>query len=317
MMPVVDGIEITTEGLTKVFARVRAVTDLTVRVRPGRVTGFLGPNGAGKTTTLRMLLGLVAPTQGRALVGGVAYADLPDPTRTVGASLEATSFHPGRSGRNHLRVVALAAGLPEGRVDECLELTGLSGAAHQRVGGYSLGMRQRLGLATTMLGDPPVLILDEPANGLDPQGIAWLRGFLRHLAASGRTVLVSSHVLAEVEQTVVDVVIIADGRLVRAAPLAELRRGAATIVRTPTPERLADALAGAGLPRPTPAGTPGAWRVPEVLPERVGHAAYAAGVEVHELYTETDDLEAVFLSLVTGASPPAPLVPTDPAPVQP
>jgi len=214
--------EIVVDGLTKQFRLVRAVDDLSFTVRPGRVTGFLGPNGAGKTTTLRMILGLVRPTAGTATIGGRRYADLAEPVRTVGAVLEASSFHRGRTGRNHLRVMCDAAGIPVSRADEVLEQVGLTAAARRKVRGYSLGMKQRLGIAAALLGDPQALILDEPANGLDPEGIAWLRGFLRYLAGEGRTVLLSSHVLAEVQQTVDDVVIVARGRLVLACPLTEL-----------------------------------------------------------------------------------------------
>ncbi|MFI5426383.1 ATP-binding cassette domain-containing protein [Aeromicrobium sp. UC242_57] len=211
--------EITITGLTKTFGAVRAVDDLSFTVRPGRAPGFLGPNGSGKTTTLRMLLGLVEPTAGSALIGGRHYTELPQPARTVGAALEANSLHPGRTARGHLRVFAPQVDATDARVDEVLEVVGLTEAANRRVSGVSLGMRQRLGLATTLLGDPQVLVLDEPANGLDPHGISWLRLFLRHLAAEGRTVLVSSHVLGEVQQTVDDVVIIARGRLVHASTL--------------------------------------------------------------------------------------------------
>ncbi|MGE5762707.1 MAG: ATP-binding cassette domain-containing protein, partial [Mycobacterium leprae] len=220
------GLPVEVEGLTKRFGRVTAVDELSFRVEAGRVTGFLGPNGAGKTTTLRCLLGLVAPTAGRAVVGGRRYARLERPLGTVGAVLDAGGFHPGRTAVTHLRALATAAGLPERRIGEVLELVGLAEAAGRRVGGFSLGMRQRLALAGALLGDPAVLLLDEPANGLDPGGMHWLRGFLRHLAAEGRTVLVSSHVLAEVAQTVDDVVIIARGRLVRAAPLDEVTAAA-------------------------------------------------------------------------------------------
>ena len=215
---------ITIRGLSKHFGPVRAVDDLTFDVAPGRVTGFLGPNGAGKTTTLRMVLGLVRPTAGEALVGGKPYAHLPAPRRTVGAVLETTGYHPGRRGRAHLRILAGAAGASKRRVDEVLDQVGLTGAADRRVGGYSLGMRQRLGLAGALLGDPPVLILDEPANGLDPAGMAWLRRMTRQLAAEGRTVLVSSHVLAEVAQTADDVVIVNAGRLRYAGSLEALGR---------------------------------------------------------------------------------------------
>ena len=210
------------DGLTKRFGAVVAVDRLSFSVAAGRVTGFLGPNGAGKTTTLRALLGLVRPTAGSATFGGVRYADLPDPARRVGAVLEATSFHPGRRAADHLRVVAATAALPRRRVAEVLDQVGLAGAAHRRVGGFSLGMRQRLGLATALLGDPEVLVLDEPANGLDPEGIRWLRTFLRGLAGEGRTVLVSSHLLSEVANTVDDVVIVARGRLAAQGRLADL-----------------------------------------------------------------------------------------------
>src|SRR5665647_1718671 len=210
------------DHLSKSFGPVQAVDDLSFEVGPGKVTGFLGPNGAGKTTTLRMLLGLVTPTAGTAPLGGHRYHDLSRPGHVVGAALEAASFHPGRSARDHLRVYAPQVGVSTRRCDEVLELVGMSDAADRRVGGFSMGMRQRLGLAATLLGDPKVLLLDEPANGLDPEGIAWLRALLRHLAREGRTVLVSSHVLSEVQQTVDDVIIIAKGRLVHASSLADL-----------------------------------------------------------------------------------------------
>ncbi|MEV0274381.1 ABC transporter ATP-binding protein [Hamadaea sp. NPDC050747] len=205
--------DISVRGLTKRFGPVTAVDGLTFDVPAGQITGFLGPNGAGKTTTLRMALGLIAPSAGEALIGGRRYADLPHPRRSVGALLEATGFHPGRSGRDHLRVLARAADADSERVEAVLDLVELRSAADRRVGGYSLGMRQRLGLAAALLGDPGVLVLDEPANGLDPAGMAWLRRLLRELAAEGRTVLVSSHVLSEVAQTVDQVVIINEGVL--------------------------------------------------------------------------------------------------------
>jgi ABC-2 type transport system ATP-binding protein len=213
---------IAVRGLTKRYGTVTAVDVLTFEVEPGVVTGFLGPNGAGKTTTLRMLLGLVAPTAGEALIDGGRYADLKDPRLAVGAVLETTGFHPGRTGRDHLRVLAQAAGIPRSRVDKVLGQVGLADAAGRRVRGYSLGMRQRLGLAATLLGDPRVLILDEPGNGLDPAGMAELRELLRGLAAEGRTILMSSHVLSEVAQTVDRVIIIAGGSLRYAGPLTEL-----------------------------------------------------------------------------------------------
>jgi ABC-2 type transport system ATP-binding protein len=220
--PVPDATGVSIRGLSKHFGAVRAVDSLTFDAPAGQVTGFLGPNGAGKTTTLRMLLGLVRPSAGAALVWGRPYRELPAPRRTVGAVLEATGFHPGRRGRDHLRVLARAGRLPADRVDEVLERVQLTPAAGRRVGGYSLGMRQRLGLAAALLGDPKVLVLDEPANGLDPSGVAWLRSLLRELADEGRTVVVSSHVLAEVAHTVDRVVIVSEGRLQFAGMLDEL-----------------------------------------------------------------------------------------------
>lgn len=214
--------DIVLDRLTKRFGAVTAVDDLSLQVRPGSVTAFLGPNGAGKTTTMRAILGLVAPTSGRALVGGRTYASLPSPRREVGALLGPDGAHPGRTGRDHLRVITTAAGLDPTRVDEVLALVELTGAADRRVGGYSLGMRQRLGLATALLGDPAVLIADEPANGLDPEGIAWLRRFLRQAADDGRTVLVSSHLLAEVARTADRIVVISEGRLRFDGDLTEL-----------------------------------------------------------------------------------------------
>jgi ABC-2 type transport system ATP-binding protein len=213
---------ITVTGLTKRYGPVTAVDGLTVTVEPGQVTGFLGPNGAGKTTTLRMLLGLVSPTAGSALIGGRRYADLRAPRQAVGAVLEATGFHPGRTGRDHLRILAEAGGIPAARVAAVLGRVGLDEAADRRVRGYSLGMRQRLGLAAALLGDPQVLVLDEPANGLDPSGMAELRDLLRGLAAGGRTILMSSHMLSEVAQTVDRVIIITGGTLRFAGPLGEL-----------------------------------------------------------------------------------------------
>ena len=301
-MPPVAPTELRVEGLTKVFRKgVKAVDDLSFDVQPGRVTGFLGPNGSGKTTTLRCLLGLVTPTSGRALVGSHAYTALPQPMSTVGASLEASGFHPGRSGRNHLRVVATTMGIADTRVDEVLHLVGLTPAARRRVVEYSLGMRQRLALAAALLADPPVLILDEPTNGLDPEGIAWLRAFLQERARQGGTVLVSSHLLSEVQQTVDDVVIIRKGSLVHAGPLSELGGDGAApvVVRTPDPERLVDALgAGAQVTR----RPDGAIVVTGASPAEVGHAAFLAGCELHELSAGMRDLERVFLELTGGQS---------------
>jgi ABC-2 type transport system ATP-binding protein len=288
------------EGIGKTFGVVRAVDDLTFAVRPGAVTGFLGPNGSGKTTTLRMLLGLTRPSQGRALVGDRPYADHPVPASVVGAALEASSFHPGRSGLAHLEVYAAQAGAGRARCRELIEFVGLGPAAERRVGGYSMGMRQRLGLATALLADPPAIVLDEPANGLDPEGIVWMRGLLRSFADEGRTVLVSSHVLAEVQHTVDDVVIIAHGRLVHASSLAELSALAApeTYVESPAADRLATLCADRGWPaRADGAGTV----VGGVAAAEIGATAYAAGIELHQLTSRGVGLEDVFLRLTRDA----------------
>jgi ABC-2 type transport system ATP-binding protein len=220
---------VTVSSLTKRYGEVLAVDEVTFALRPGTVTGFLGPNGAGKTTTLRLLLGLAEPTAGEALVFGRRYSELDDPARQVGAVLESGDFHPGRSGRDHLRALALAAEIPHTRVEEVLRLVELEASAHRRVKTYSLGMRQRLGLAAALLGDPGLLVLDEPANGLDPAGIHWLRAFLRRFAGQGGTVLVSSHVLAEVAQTVDQVLLIDRGRLIASGRLDELTERGRTL----------------------------------------------------------------------------------------
>ena len=237
------------DGLSKRFGKTQAVAGLSFRVEPGTITGFLGPNGAGKSTTLRSVLGLVHPDAGSATVLGVPYRELDRPLHRVGAVLEASEVHPGRNGRNHLRVQAAAAGLPASRVDEVLALVDLTAAAKRRVKGYSLGMRQRLGLATALLGDPEVLVLDEPANGLDPAGIRWLRDFLRTLAAEGRTILVSSHVLAEVAQTADRVVIIHRGRLIQQAAMADVLAGATGPDASADARRRAPARAARGRER--------------------------------------------------------------------
>jgi len=296
---------ITVERLSKRFGAVTAVDDLSFEVGEGAITGFLGPNGAGKTTTLRMLLGLVSPTSGTATFGGRPYRKLPEPSREVGALLEASGFHPGRSARNHLRVLAAAGGIPAARVDEVLGLVGLSESASRRVGGYSLGMRQRLGLAAALLGDPRVLVLDEPANGLDPEGVHWLRTLLRHLAAEGRSVLVSSHVLAEMAQTVDHVVIIARGRLVAQSSLAELTAGSGrqVRVRTPQAEALRAALAVRGAT--VELAGPEELLVTGVGTEVVGRAVADAGIVVYEMRLERSDLEAAFLELTTTEGAPS------------
>jgi ABC-2 type transport system ATP-binding protein len=287
------------ESLTKRFGGVVAVDDLSFELEQGTITGFLGPNGAGKTTTLRMVVGLVAPTSGRALVFGRPSVELADPSRRVGAALEAADFHPGRSGRDHLRMLADAVALPRSRVEEVLRLVELEGAAGRRVKTYSLGMRQRLGLAAALLGDPELLILDEPANGLDPAGVRWLRDFLRDFAAGQRTVLISSHVLAEVAQTVDDVLIINHGRLVTEASLGELTgRAVGTVhVRTPDPLRLEDALTQAGIQVST--GHDHVLRAYGTTVEQVGDVAFGAGVPIHELGSDSSSLEEIFLRLTT------------------
>jgi ABC-2 type transport system ATP-binding protein len=286
------------QSLTKRFGSVEAVRDLSFRVEAGHVTAFLGPNGAGKSTTLRALLGLVKATSGSATFGGKPYEQLDAPSRRVGAVLEDASFHPGRSGRNHLRVLAAAGQHPDARVDEVLTVVGLADAADRLVKGYSLGMRQRLALAAALLGDPEVLVLDEPANGLDPPGIRWLRDLMRHQASEGRAVLVSSHVLAEVAQSADEVVVIARGRLRAQGPIAEVlggADGAATFVRSPDAEHLASALATRGL-RFEPA-EPGALLVHGTGPETVGRAAGEEGITVFELYARSRSLEDAFFEL--------------------
>src|SRR4051794_2220616 len=278
-----DPVRIEVRGLSKAFGSVQAVSDLGFTVEPASVTGFLGPNGAGKTTTLRMVLGLERPDAGTATFNGVPYPSLSEPLKTVGAVLE-TAFHPARSGRNHLRVYCRAAGLPLRRADEVLTEVGLTEAGGRRAGGSSPGMRQRLALATALLGAPPVLVLDEPANGLDPEGIQWLRGFLRHLTHDqGRTILVSSHLLSEVEQTVDRVVIVGAGRLVREGSMEQLRSGAdgagTVLVRTPEMTRLAEGLSAA---RSSVSHEDGALTLTRRTPGHIGHCALAAGVEGHQ-----------------------------------
>ena len=289
------GTRIEVRDLTKRFGSITAVDNLSFTVEPGRVTGFLGPNGAGKTTTLRMLLGLVRPDSGIATIGGERYSEIGTPQRVVGSALEATNFHPGRSGRNHLQVLADTAGVDSKRVDEMLELVGIPAAARQRAGGYSMGMRQRLALAAAMLGDPQVLLLDEPANGLDPEGIRWLRMFLRHLSSQGKTILISSHMLSEVEQTVDDVVIIANGKLIQQGSVADLHGEKRSIVRTTSAPALVSALIAAGVQAQATDAT-----MLEAFGDdmaRVGDIALQAGLPIHELRPYQTDLEALFFEL--------------------
>jgi len=285
-------------NLTKRYGSVTAVDAVTLELTAGTVTGLLGPNGAGKTTTLRMLLGLVTPTSGTATFDGRCYVDLDKPARTVGAVLEASSFHPGRRAIDHLRILASAAGLPAQRANAALEQVGMAEHARRRIGGFSLGMRQRLGLAAALLGEPDVLILDEPSNGLDPEGVHWLRTFIRGQADTGRTVVVSSHLLAEVSQTVDHVVIMDRGRLVTSASLAELTTQPDVVVRSPEAERLRSELSHLGIDATaaddvvTASGT---------TPEQVGRVIGRLGLVVYEMRLEQADLEDVFFSL-TAAS---------------
>ncbi|HEY6962061.1 MAG TPA: ATP-binding cassette domain-containing protein [Gaiellaceae bacterium] len=293
------GAVVSVQGLTKRYGELAAVDDLSFELAAGTVTGFLGPNGAGKTTTLRILLGLAAPTTGTTRVFGRRYRELDAPIRRVGAVLEANDFHPGRRGRDHLRAVALAAEIPPRRVDEVLHLVELDAAARRRVKTYSLGMRQRLALAAALLGDPELLVLDEPANGLDPEGVRWLRDFLRTLASEGRTVFVSSHVLAEVAQTVDRVVIINKGKLVADSPLEELtaRVAGAVHVRTPQRAELERVLHAAGLRTTVLDGDE--LLVAGAQSSTVGELAAGARITLHELVQETTSLEEVFLDLTS------------------
>jgi ABC-2 type transport system ATP-binding protein len=286
-------------GLTKRFGSVLAVSDLTFSVQAGNVTGFLGPNGAGKSTTLRMLLGLVRADAGEAGFDGRRYEDLPRPSGHVGAVLEEAGFHPGRTGRDHLRVLAAAGGHPHGRVDDVLAQVDLTAAAGRRVKGYSMGMRQRLAIAAALLGDPEVLILDEPANGLDPPGIRWMRDLLRAQAAQGRAVLVSSHVLSEVAQSVDHLVVMSKGVLRASGTLQEVLgsggEGPVTRVRAADEGALSAALRDAGIrAAPDPAGGLVAHGT---APAAVGEAALRGGVPLTELVAVSRSLEEAFLDL--------------------
>ena len=286
------------EGLTKRYGDVVAVDDLTFDVHPGRVTGFLGPNGAGKSTTMRMILGLDQPTSGQALVGGRAYRTLNPPLRHVGALLEANALHPGRTARNQLRVAARSNAIPLKRVDEVLEEVGLAQVARRRVKSYSLGMRQRLGIAAALLGDPATVLFDEPVNGLDVDGVRWIRHLVRSLAAEGRTVLVSSHLMSEMQQTADHLIVIGRGKLVADAAISDLLTGAggnAVRVRTPDPITLSDSLRrlGGGIERLED----GALLVTGVSTVDIGEAAHASAVALHELTPIASSLEQAFLEL--------------------
>ncbi|MET8993428.1 ATP-binding cassette domain-containing protein [Nonomuraea wenchangensis] len=288
-------------GLSKRYGDRLALDDLTLDVRPGAVTGFLGPNGAGKSTTMRLILGLDRPTAGAALIGGVPYRRIRNPLRTVGALLDARALHPARTGHAHLVALARSNGIPRRRVGEVLEAVGLAGAAHRRAGALSLGMSQRLGIAAALLGDPGVLLFDEPVNGLDPDGVRWVRGLMRSLAAEGRTVFVSSHLMSEMQLTADHLVVIGKGRLIADAPLAEVIAGSsltAVVVRTPHARELAARLRAAGIEVTRPGenelvatGTP---------VERVGDLAHEAGVRLHGLRVREASLEQAYHELTEG-----------------
>lgn len=290
---------ITVSGLTKQYGGRTVVDDVSFTLEPGTVTGFLGPNGAGKTTTMRMMTGLVPATAGTATVDGRPYTDLPNPGAVMGTLLDASAVHPGRSGRTHLQLLASTIGVPAGRVDEVLELVGLADSARRRIGGYSLGMRQRLGIAGALLADPPVLVFDEPANGLDPEGIRWMRDLLRGHAARGGTVLLSSHLLGEVEHTVDRLLVIGQGRIVADGPVSTLLGGDGTVVRAADPVALAGALEAAGLA--VHRGDHGALSVPGTDPSQVGAVAAAAGLALVDLRPQQRGLEDLFFSLTTAA----------------
>ena len=280
------------DHVTKRYGHNVVVDDLSFAVQRGRVTGFLGPNGSGKSTTMKILLDLASADGGRATIGGTRYRDLPAPARTVGVLLEANAFHPGRSARNHLRILADATGVPAERVEELLEQVGLADAGDRRVGAYSLGMRQRLGLAAALLGDPPALVLDEPGNGLDPQGIRTLRDVLRARAAKGHTVFVSSHLLSEMEHLADEVVVINRGRLVTSGTLADLLQ-AASLVRSESPERLKAALeADGGIVRLLDGET---LVVRGLTIDQIGERAFVVGIPLHELSPHAGSLEDLFL----------------------
>ncbi|MGK5110894.1 ATP-binding cassette domain-containing protein [Geodermatophilus sp. CPCC 205506] len=284
------------DGLTKEYRDRVAVDDLTLRIEPGRVTGFLGPNGSGKTTTMRCVLGLTRPTAGTATVLGVPYRQLDHPARRVGALIDARAWHPGRTAHAHLLALAQSNALPRWRVDEVIELVGLGAVAFERVRGFSLGMGQRLGIAAALLGDPDVLILDEPVNGLDPEGIRWVRELLRGLAAEGRTVLVSSHLMSEMEDTADHLVVLGRGRLLADVAVPDLLGGHAAVrVRSPQAPLLSAALRQAGAL--VSLEVDGALRVEGLDTVAVGDVAFAAGVRVHELTAVTVSLEAAYLAL--------------------
>ncbi|MER7845243.1 ABC transporter ATP-binding protein [Kitasatospora sp. NPDC096077] len=292
------------QGLTKEYDGRRVVDDLSFEVRPGVVTGFLGPNGAGKSTTMRLVLGLDRPTAGRALVGGRPYTELDQPLRQVGALLDAQALHGGRTARGHLRWLAASNGLPERRVGEVLAQVGLAEAAGRRIRGFSLGMRQRLGVAAALLGDPPVLLLDEPVNGLDPEGIRWIRTLLRDLAAEGRSVLVSSHLMTEMALTADHLVVIGRGRLLADSATAEFieRHGRSRIrVRAVNPSKLAALLGAAERGFNATEVDDGAWELTGVDAERIAALAAANGVVLYEIAAQQDSLEEAFMRMTADS----------------
>jgi ABC-2 type transport system ATP-binding protein len=298
------------EHLSKRYGHTLAVDDLSFTVRPGEVTGLLGPNGAGKSTAMRLLVGLERPTGGRATVDGVEFSQAAAPLRTLGALLDAQALHPGRRARNHLLGLAATQSIPDRRVDEVLEMTGLATVGKRRIGAFSLGMRQRLGIAGALLGDPQTLVLDEPVNGLDPDGVRWVRSLVRHLASEGRTVLLSSHLMSEMALTADHVIVIGRGKLITAAPIDEVVARAThadVLVRTPTPEPFITAIRAAGGSTATEAD--GAIVVSGLPVERVGELAFSAGVVLHELLARHGSLEDAFLALTEdeqqfGSTPP-------------
>ncbi|WP_018504479.1 ABC transporter ATP-binding protein [Parafrankia discariae] len=289
--------------LIKCYGPTVAVDRLSFQVEPGRVTGFLGPNGAGKSTTLRLVLGLDRPTGGEVLIGGRPYARIQEPLRHVGALLDPSAVHPGRRARDQLLVLARSNRIPDARVDEMLDRVGLAAAARRRIGGFSLGMRQRLGLAAALLGDPRVVILDEPLNGLDPEGIQWVRNLLKELAADGRVVLASSHLMNEMAVTADHLIVIGRGRLLADVSMTEFRAryGLGRVrLRTTRPEQLGRALAAEGFAL-TPANG-GTWEVPDAQPDRIGAVAAREGVPLQELALHSDSLEETFLRLTSHST---------------
>jgi ABC-2 type transport system ATP-binding protein len=295
--------------LTKRYGDKVAVNDLSFSVQPGTVTGFLGPNGAGKSTTMRLVLGLDRPDSGTATIGGVAYRDLPSPLRTVGALLEARAVHTGRSAFNHLLLLAQTQGLPRRRVQEVIDLVGLSDVAGKRTGGFSLGMSQRLGLAAAMLGDPQVLLLDEPVNGLDPEGILWIRNLMKHLASQGRTVFVSSHLMNEMAVTADHLIVIGRGKLIASTSTQDFISGSSdrsVLVRTPDPARLASAITAEGGQvaddtTPPQPGQPPALIVTGMPAPRIGELAAASSIVLHELTPQMASLEQAFMELTSDS----------------